>query len=341
MLCIILCINLAGCGKIDNSTLVPDNNKQEETTDTSKEEPSNNPSQNEIPEETPANEPDSDEVQIFNLSEDTPYDCFVASGGVLKAIDNENGEGDLILEGANVGYTVKGKARRLNNVTLTLPNGCYDINDSSDIVNNGTGLAVTQGAISWSELYNNARRARKDAKKTLVLDIFNTSGSNKVKANTVKTTFTISYARSYPVAFNRIFEFAKNTKATVLRHVIPGDVIVLGQYGNNVTGSTEITYNITLTEEAENENTHLSGSFDIINNNTLEAHVKGAEIGDKCKVLTNVLIKGSRTIAFTDTKDITVGADTLAWISSSNNENDKNWRKADTFEDGSGLGMNR
>ena len=60
-----------------------------------------------MPEETPANEPDSDEVQIFNLSEDTPYDCFVASGGVLKAVDNENGERDLILEGANVGYTVK------------------------------------------------------------------------------------------------------------------------------------------------------------------------------------------------------------------------------------------
>ena len=88
-----LCINLAGCGKIDNSnsssintslssgmvfgdnnsTLVPDNNKQEETTDTPKEEPSCNPSQNEIPEETPANESDSDEIQIFNLSEDTPY----------------------------------------------------------------------------------------------------------------------------------------------------------------------------------------------------------------------------------------------------------------------------
>lgn len=270
-------------------------------------------------------------------------DCFVASGGVLKAVDNENGEGDLKLEGANVGYTVKGKARRLNNVTLTLPSGCYSINDSSDIVKNGTGLAVTQGAISWSELYNDndARRARKDAKKTLVLDIFNTTGAAPVKANTVETTFTISDAGSYPVAFSKAFEFAKAPTATVLKPVIPADVMVLDQYGNNVTSSTEITYNITLTEEAENENTHLSGSFDIINNNTSEAHVKGAEIGDKCKVLTNVLIKGSRTIAFTDTKDITIGADTKAWISSADNDNDKKWRKADTFGDGLGLGMNR
>ncbi|MDE6615361.1 MAG: hypothetical protein K2K35_02255, partial [Lachnospiraceae bacterium] len=271
-------------------------------------------------------------------------DCFVASGGVLKAVDNENGEGDLKLEGANVGYTVKGKARRLNNVTLTLPSECYSINDSSDIVNDGTGLAVTQGAISWGELYNDndARRARKDAKKTLVLDIYNTTGAKKVKANTVETTFTISDAGSYPVAFSRAFEFAKAPTATVLRPVIPGDVVVLDQYGNNVTSSTEITYNITLTEEAENENTHLSGSFDIINNNTSEAHVKGAEIGDKCKVLTNVLIKGSRTVAFTDTKDITVGADTKAWISSADNDNDKKWRKADTLDDGGlGLGMNR
>ena len=191
-------------------------------------------------------------------------DCFVASGGVLKAVDNENGEGDLKLEGANVGYTVKGKARRLNNVTLTLPSGCYSINDSSDIVKNGTGLAVTQGAISWSELYNDndARRARKDAKKTLVLDIFNTTGAAPVKANTVETTFTISDAGSYPVAFSKAFEFAKAPTATVLKPVIPADVIVLDQYGNNVTSSTEITYNITLTEEAENENknSHRAGS---------------------------------------------------------------------------------
>ncbi len=93
VLCIILCINLAGCGKIDNdntssvnsplpssitsndqnTTVAPDN-KQEETTDiTKKEENTANPVQSESPEETPANEQENDEIQIFNLSEDTPY----------------------------------------------------------------------------------------------------------------------------------------------------------------------------------------------------------------------------------------------------------------------------
>ena len=118
MLCIILCINLAGCGKIDNSnsssintslssgmvfgdnnsTLVPDNNKQEETTDTPKEEPSSNPSQNEIPEETPANESDSDEIQIFNLSEDTPYKNTDHSIKILGLKEYKSLKSDLYVD---------------------------------------------------------------------------------------------------------------------------------------------------------------------------------------------------------------------------------------------------
>lgn len=94
ILCILLCINMAGCGKIDNgstssvnspaptgiadngqnTTLTPDNNKQENTTDTSGQgENTGDTEQSGNPEETPGDEAVNDETQIFNLSEDTPY----------------------------------------------------------------------------------------------------------------------------------------------------------------------------------------------------------------------------------------------------------------------------
>lgn len=119
---------------------------------------------------------------------------------------------------------------------------------------------------------------------------------------------------------------------------------MLDQY-DSVYDGYELHYAITLTEEAQTDDTHLNGSFEILENNTKNAKIRGAEIGDKCKVITNVVVNGGKTVAFGKEDNITIGSDTCAWISSADGDNDKNWRKADNYKkgdiEGLGLGMNR
>lgn len=307
-------------------------------------------------------------------------ECFVATSaatGVLP-VKNDNNGNTLKLTGAKdtdggVKFTVKGKARRLNNISLTLPSDCYSINDEkSEIISSDNAYAVSQGAITWGELYNDndAKRIRRDARKTLALKVFNNSYSfdsekgydysrplEKKLANNVETVLSISDALSYPVAFNRTFGYKVNPTATVLKpeNDLPwwdNKVEVLDQYGDVVDRSNYIlNYNITLTEEAQTDDTHLNGSLEVTKNNTNEASIRGAEIGDKCKIITNVVLNGGRTIAFSKEDNITIGSDTLAWITNRNNDHDKNWRKSDIYQekddngniiiDGLGLGMNR
>ncbi len=292
-------------------------------------------------------------------------DCFVASkGGIVQPVVNEDNGNTLTLSGADVGYTVKGKVRRLNNISLTLPAECVTIdNINSEIVAAGTGLAVSQGAIKWSELYNDndAKRLRIDAKKTLAL-IIKDANNTSIPESAVKTTFTVSDCAPAPIKLVDGFVGDVNPTATVLgfgmRNNVGKTAKIVDQYGNDVTGQVELSYNVTLTEEATNAFTHLGGSFEILKNNTGNTTVRGAELGDKYKVVTSVSAKGSKAVAFTFTNDVTVGADRCAWISSADNDNDMKWRKANNVDantgvksmidgntsavtDGLGLGMNR
>lgn len=307
--------------------------------------------------------------------------CFVVTPGAAGLLpvqsDDKDKPNTLKLTGVKddkdgVKFTVKGKARRLNNISLTLPESCYNINDTkSEIIDAGDAYAVSQGAIGWSELYNDndAKRIRRDARKTLVLNIFNRSINNPEPVNTVETSLAVSDALSYPVKFNRAFGYKVNPTATVLKpeNDLPwwdNKVEVLDQYGDVVDKSNYVVnYNITLTEEAQTDDTHLNGSLEVAKNNTNATTIRGAEIGDKCKIITNVVLNGGRTIAFSKEDNITVGSDTLAWISNHDNDHDKNWRKSDTYgtitkpenyvgnpvngiydakgNDGLGLGMNR
>lgn len=117
ILCIILSISLIGCGKIDSdntssntnqssSTNITENNNESDNTDgtsSNNENSQNNNSNDNNLEESPSEEPETDVVEEFTLSEDTPYSGSEHSVKILGLKEFKSLKSELYTDKAKKG----------------------------------------------------------------------------------------------------------------------------------------------------------------------------------------------------------------------------------------------
>ncbi len=278
--------------------------------------------------------------------------------------------GPLTISAGDNKIVVKGKTR--NNLTLTLPASAYEVAAKSAInVANGVVTAASSGAIAWYELYdaNSAKYTRINATKPIVLTVYKDIDGG----TTVSKNITISDSASAPASIEFWKDWAAQTAVTLNPSYteITGPkvyngtgwsdedkndfsktnghfgIIVKDQYGN-IMDDPRISVALKVADltESTTELTHLTNSFTVSNNGSAEGvladrklKITGAEIGDKFKL--TATIEGTAV-----SKDIpvTVGADTEAYVSTTNGDHDKEFRTGKFPATGNakpGLGMNR
>ncbi len=278
--------------------------------------------------------------------------------------------GPLTISAGDNKIVVKGKTR--NNLTLTLPASAYEVAAKSAInVANGVVTAASSGAIAWYELYdaNSAKYTRINATKPIVLTVYKDIDGG----TTVSKNITISDSASAPASIEFWKDWAAQTAVTLNPSFteITGPkvyngtgwsdedkndfsktnghfgIIVKDQYGN-IMDDPRISVALKVADltESTTELTHLTNSFTVSNNGSAagvladsKLKITGAEIGDKFKL--TATIEGTAV-----SKDIpvTVGADTEAYVSTTNGDHDKEFRTGKFPATGNakpGLGMNR
>ncbi len=278
--------------------------------------------------------------------------------------------GPLTISAGDNKIVVKGKTR--NNLTLTLPASAYEVAAKSAInVANGVVTAASSGAIAWYELYdaNSAKYTRINATKPIVLTVYKDIDGG----TTVSKNITISDSASAPASIEFWKDWAAQTAVTLNPSYteITGPkvyngtgwsdedkndfsktnghfgIIVKDQYGN-IMDDPRISVALKVADltESTTELTHLTNSFTVSNNGSAagvladsKLKITGAEIGDKFKL--TATIEGTAV-----SKDIpvTVGADTEAYVSTTNGDHDKEFRTGKFPATGNakpGLGMNR
>ena len=278
--------------------------------------------------------------------------------------------GPLTISAGDNKIVVKGKTR--NNLTLTLPASAYEVAAKSAInVANGVVTAASSGAIAWYELYdaNSAKYTRINATKPIVLTVYKDIDGG----TTVSKNITISDSASAPASIEFWKDWAAQTAVTLNPSYteITGPkvyngtgwsdedkndfsktnghfgIIVKDQYGN-IMDDPRISVALKVADltESTTELTHLTNSFTVSNNGSAagvladsKLKITGAEIGDKFKL--TATIEGTAV-----SKDIpvTVGADTEAYVSTTNGDHDKEFRTGKFPATGNAkpaLGMNR
>ena len=278
--------------------------------------------------------------------------------------------GPLTISAGDNKIVVKGKTR--NNLTLTLPASAYEVAAKSAInVANGVVTAASSGAIAWYELYdaNSAKYTRINATKPIVLTVYKDIDGG----TTVSKNITISDSASAPASIEFWKDWAAQTAVTLNPSYteITGPkvyngtgwsdedkndfsktnghfgIIVKDQYGN-IMDDPRISVALKVADltESTTELTHLTNSFTVSNNGSAagvladsKLKITGAEIGDKFKL--TATIEGTAV-----SKDIpvTVGADTEAYVSTTNGDHDKEFRTGKFPATGNakpGLGMSR
>ena len=223
----------------------------------------------------------------------------------------------------NGGFDVK-VIGKYNGKDLQIPADYYTINQSNVHATANKITAVSAGALSYSDLYdaNSARFTRKDASLTISADVFNDTAKTVTKKNaTVKLTVKVSDEARKATSIvikegTAATKSASLTDKSIKAWFAQNDkdasngVYVLDQYGDKL--DVTFTYAVSDIKEAATEFTHLADSIKVSANDTSDATVTKAELGDTFKL----------TITGTDTKNnavsaainITLGADDSANI---------------------------
>lgn len=318
-----------------------------------------------------------------------------ANGTYIKG---ENGLKDLVTAGENklviggsklshpdisitddkLGIRVKGTTR--SGLRCTLPTKYYNLSEQSDIQlneNKNKISAVTSGALTWNQLYddNDARNKRITANKTLAIEVTTTrlqdqyanTDPGKIKdymyvKNMVTQKIGISDEIPYPASLDSAYKPDQfvglgknlfNVTRTELGFCKPGTVF--DQYGEVISqNSLAYTYSVALTKENTDEDkTHLINSFTPYGNGTQGLSVSGIEIGDEFDLTISVAYKAKdyQNLGFTaQPYKLKAPADSAAFILSEDVKggidgkevirsmnSDKNWREDEIINGGLGM----
>ena len=224
---------------------------------------------------------------------------------------------------------------KYNGKDLQIPAAYYTINQSNVHATGNKITAVSAGALSYSDLYdaNSARFTRKDASLTISADVFNDTAKTATKKNaTVKLTVKVSDEARKATSIV-IKEGTAATKSASLTDKAIKDwfkqndkdasngIYVLDQYGDKLDAT--FTYAVSDIKEAATEFTHLADSIKVSANDTSDATVTKAELGDTFKL----------TITGADTKNNAVSAAINITLGADDSANILSGQSADTTAD--------
>ncbi|MDE6614966.1 MAG: hypothetical protein K2K35_00240, partial [Lachnospiraceae bacterium] len=246
------------------------------------------------------------------LQVETPYmeEFNGTSIGTTNGAFAAHPEDDLIVKGVraygdgamtnefSVSGVVDGKTVNIPSKYIEL-----DTKQSAFTIEGNTIKAVSAGAITWSDLYNvnDTVKSRKDARKELRL----IAGDNKLKK-----TVTISDALS-GIAEIRLVAAPDVPYLTELKGYSAN---IFDQYTANINNLDGVNceFSVSNVKENGNELAYLANSFKVTGNTSDKLVINGAEIGD-----TFTLTATAAGTNVSVSKDISVGADGAAFISSS------------------------
>ncbi len=248
--------------------------------------------------------------------------------------------------GDDTAFEIKGTTR--DGITITVPAKEYKPSEASDIItvdpNNTTITNVVAGVkkdnLKWYELYNvnTAKNTRTVAAKTLVVDVYGVPVKARVQvSDEMIVPASIKFTQNWGILGTNTTIKPNNTKisksSVVTNTTHPLNVIVYDQYGRAIDQNKynfSVSYKVSDIKESTSDMTYMVNSFAVNQNNTENASISGAEIGDAYKLTATVDGYNISTSV-----DVTVGSDGLARISTNKNNNtDETFRK-------DVLGMNR
>ena len=291
------------------------------------------------------------------------------AGGTLAFVPNEvdwGGEDNLKIK-------VTGT---YNGLTVTIPQSAYQLAESSEIkfkVENSDGGswdnkekigAVSSGALTWNELYDEdtAKLTRIDATKTLSLVVDSDSNGEFTSTDeTISRAITFSDEASKPAEIKFVFNQDEGSaetatmRPTLTKINAPNKfyheydswndnlgVMILDQYGKVYATCGEPAYDVSKwsyladvefsvsnIEENPAELAHVPNNFVVNANGSKTMNIEGAEIGDTFTL--TATIAGTK---ISDSVKVTVNADIAAVLTSAAVDNsdetlpiDKNLRK--------------
>lgn len=187
--------------------------------------------------------------------------------------------------------------------------------------------------------FNTARHTRRDAKKSVAVNVYETAGSyTGDPLGTVKASVSLSDAISYPVSISFCQGNAVTNKLTLNAwdtgysfgdsipvKAWPWDanwgtcVIVRDQY-NDVRTDVDVEFSVSNIVENSGEFAHLPKSFAVSQNNSQKAAISGVEIKDTFDLTATIASTGVNVKV-----PVTMGADYAAHIDSDGNENENTW----------------
>ena len=269
-----------------------------------------------------------------------------ATGGTLTEPEVITKDREVIITGS------------YNGNTITIPNTYYDIksqnnneqafvvNDSNFKIDTINASASAVNIITYGDLYNfnDAKNLRRDAKKSLSIDVYNklmtdvdkiVNAQEKIDTRnaTVRTNVTITDARESvaKIAFkdnktsltlrpeNTEYDFGNKKLGdyTVEVRNDCDDIVDNKNYKLEFTVSDYVENTTTVTNHAANDNkyTHLPKSFIVKKNGTEFTKIDGAEIGDKFNLTVSLVDKNNVDLNSSIKVPVTVGHDGLARMS--------------------------